>query len=441
MKKFLFAFVALGLVAVSCNKTVDPQPVTLTIQLMNGAEIFAVEGVPVLLSDDPQTFTLDAVTDANGVATFKVAPGSYSASVSYTTSKNGERLVYSGSLPTMLVSEMSELTKSFVMKLNEVATQQIVIKEFYNGGCPKQPSGAYYNDAYIILYNNSELEADATDIVFGTLSGNSNGTNKYYDASGALIYEHADWIPAYSAIWSFGRTVTIPAYSQIVVALFGAIDHTATYPASVDLSDASYFWMQKNEQFKDGKYNVSENIPASNYLSCVPFNKGTAWVLSNNSPAIFIGKMPKAQVDALVADTANYDTTIGEGDVNWRVKFPKANVVGCLEVFRSTAISESKVRFSADINTGHVVFTNQKGYTVYRNVDKEATEALAENKGKLVYDYAMGTTDVEGTTDPSGIDAEASIAKGAHIIYKQTGNSGNDFHQRMVASLKPLLLE
>lgn len=436
MKKFLFALIALGLVAVSCKKTVDPQPVTITIQLMNGSEKFAVEGVPVLLSDDPQTYTLSVATDANGVATFVVAPGSYSASVSYTTSKEGQRLVYSGSLPTMLVSEMSELTKSFNMTLNEVATQQIVIKEFYNGGCPKEPSGSYQHDAYIILYNNSEFEADATDIVFGTLSGNSNGTNKYYDDSGVLIFEKAEWIPAYCALWSFGRAVTIPAYSQIVVAIFGAIDHTATYPASVDLSDASYFWMQKNEQFTNGKYVVSDNIPAANYLSCVPFNKGNAWVLSNNSPAIFIGKMPKAQAEALATDTANYDTTIGVGDVNQRVKFPKANVIGCLEAFRSSAISASKVRFSADVNTGYVVFTNEKGYTLYRNVDKEATEALAENKGKLVYDYAGGTTDDEGTTDPSGIDAEASIANGAHIIYKQTGNSGNDFHQRRVASIK-----
>ena len=428
--------IALGLVAVSCKKNIDPQPVTITIQLMNGAEKFAVEGVNVLLSDDPQTFTMGVATDANGVATFTVAPGSYSASVSYTTSKEGQRLVYSGSLPTMLVSEMSELTKSFNMTLNEVATQQIVIKEFYNGGCPKEPSGSYSNDAYFILYNNSEFEADATDIVFGTLSGNSNSTNKYYDENGVLIFEKADWIPAYSAIWSFGRTVTIPAYSQIVVALFGAIDHTATIPASVDLSDASYFWMQKNEQFTNSKYNVSDNIPAANYLSCVPFNKGNAWVVSNSSPAVFIGKMPKAQAEALVSNTANYDTTLGEGDVNWRVKFPKANVIGCLEVYNASAISDSKVRFSADVNTGYVALSNKLGYSIYRNVDKEATEALAENKGKLVYDYAGGTTDDEGTTDPSGIDAEASIANGAHIIYKQTGNSGNDFHQRRVASIK-----
>ena len=79
---------------------------------------------------------------------------------------------------------------------------------------------------------------------------------------------------------------------------------------------------------------------------------------------------------------------------------------------------------------------NLKGYSVYRNVDKEATEALEENAGKLVYNYAGGTEDVEGSTDPSGIDAEASIAAGAHIIYSDTNSMSNDYHARKVASLK-----
>ena len=43
---------------------------------------------------------------------------------------------------------------------------------------------------------------------------------------------------------------------------------------------------------------------------------------------------------------------------------------------------------------------------------------------------------MEGSTDPSGIDAEASIANGAHIIYSDTNDSFIDFHQKKVASLK-----
>ena len=65
-----------------------------------------------------------------------------------------------------------------------------------------------------------------------------------------------------------------------------------------------------------------------------------------------------------------------------------------------------------------------------------STVPIEGNKEKLIYNYSMGTVDVEGSTDPSGIDAEASIKNGAVIIYKDTNNSTNDFHQRRQASIK-----
>ena len=77
--------------------------------------------------------------------------------------------------------------------------------------------------------------------------------------------------------------------------------------------------------------------------------------------------------------------------------------------------------------------TNKKGHAIYRNVDQQATEALSENEGKLVYGYALG---VDDSSDPSGIDAEASIQQGAHIIYQNSNNATNDFHERQLCSLK-----
>ncbi|MBQ5404742.1 MAG: hypothetical protein IIU11_10320, partial [Bacteroidales bacterium] len=101
-------------------------------------------------------------------------------------------------------------------------------------------------------------------------------------------------------------------------------------------------------------------------------------------------------------------------------------------------------RFPDDIDKGFVNnLRSDKSFSIYRNVNKEATEALKENEGKIVYNYTFGTeneTNGEGTasgsTDPSGIDAQASIKNGAHIIYLDTDNSSNDFHQRSQATLK-----
>ena len=66
-------------------------------------------------------------------------------------------------------------------------------------------------------------------------------------------------------------------------------------------------------------------------------------------------------------------------------------------------------------------------------MDLTAVRALEEHEGKLVHHYQKG---VDSSTDPSGIDAEASRKNGAHIIYQDTNNSTNDFHERQQCSLK-----
>lgn len=443
MKKTLFILSAMAAVifAASCDKKENQEvkPVEIKVQLTSGGSNFAVAGIKVSLSDAAASFTMEENTDASGAVNFTVKPGSYSAKASYTTSENGVRLAYSGQAA---ISVDAGSSAPFELSLQKVESQQIVIKEVYSTQCAKTTSGSYGDDAYIILYNNSDVEADATNVVIGMLFPyNAHANNKFYNESNALIYENDTWIPAASGLWSFTSEVKIPAYSQIVIALFGAINHTATagLENSVDLSDASYYWMSKNEKFTAKKYAVADDIPQTHYLSCVPFNMGTAWLFSNTAPALFIGNMSKAEAEALATDTEGYDYTQGTGASNQAVKFPQVKVIGAVDVWASDKLETSKLRFPAKINAGYVAITGKLGHTIYRNVDKEATEALPENEGKLVYDYAGGTYDPEtktGTTDPSGIDAEASIAAGAHIIYKQTNSSADDFHERKVASIK-----
>lgn len=111
---------------------------------------------------------------------------------------------------------------------------------------------------------------------------------------------------------------------------------------------------------------------------------------------------------------------------------PNEWVIDGIEVFVKDN-AKNKKRLTAAVDAGAVEMTGGMGYSLYRNVDKAATEAIAANAGKIVYGYAGGA---DGATDPSGIDAEASIANGALIIYQDTNNSTNDFHQRAKASIK-----
>ncbi len=435
----IFVLLSLGLLAAGCEKkTPDPEPVNVVIMLSQDNAPLGISGIKVSVSDAASTYVLEESTDASGMVVFKLLPGSYSVSSTHVTSENGMRLSYTGTT-NITVSPESQ-NKPFYLPMQKVESRQVIIKELYFGGCnnPETNKG-YTNDAYVILYNNSDVEADASDVVFGFLAPyNGHGNNKYRGEDGNLIYENESWIPSYGAIWWFCAQVKIPAWSQIVVAIFSAIDHTATVSTSVNLADPSYYWMSNSgvAQYTNKKYAASDVIATNHYLSCYPFTQGNAWAMSNSSPAFFIGQIPFAEVEALCKDTENYDHTLGTSAAMNVVKFPKDKVIGAIEVFSQPNLAKSAPRFPASVNGGYVAITNNQGYSVYRNVDKASTEALPENAGKLVYDYALGTTDVEGSTDPSGIDAEASIANGAHIIYSQTNNSTNDFHQRKVASLK-----
>lgn len=436
----LFASLVVSASILAGCKPATPQVVAvdISIQLYSDGAPLALEGVPVTLANSEATVSFDDRTDASGTVSFSVTPGSYTASTTYKTVEDGKRLTLNGSNSSVLVTAAP--SSPFRLDLKKVESQQLIIKELYTGGCPLDDGSNYTrNDHYVIIYNNSEFEADASDLVIGALNpynAHSNG-NKYY-VSGGLIYENEDWLPAGGAMWYFPGEVKIPAYSQIVIAVYAAIDHTATVTASVNLSDPSYYWLANTSipAFTHKKHAVSESIPVTHYLYGYQINQQTAWTLSDSSPAFFIAKMSHSELEALCTDTSAFDFTGGTTATGWAAKLPRQSVIGAIEVFAAANLAASHPRFTSDVNTGYITMTLGKGYTIYRNVDKEATEALPENQGKLVYGYSLGTSDIGGSTDPSGIDAEASIAAGAHIIFSQTNDSGKDFHQRFKSSLK-----
>lgn len=443
MKKiFSIALIAgLAILAVSCKEKEKPQPpVPISVQLQFEEAAFTVEGITVTLTDAAGT-AFEAATDASGAAGFTVPIGSYSASAVYKITEDGERIAYNGTNADILVTP--ETVEPFVVSLLKVVSQQLIIKEVYNAGCVSaDEAGAYMSDVYFEIYNNSPEEADASNLVIGVcypIEGHSG--NAYYGADGKLSFENEGWIPAGSGLWWFSEaSVKIPPYTEAVIVPFSAIDHTEINPNSVNLSKPEYYWMDNSNipNFSRAKkYTAADTIRKDHYMTGVSWAMGpSGWTLSSASPALFIGRMTREDATALGTNTEAIDATLGPAMMLGCVKFPVANVIDAVDIWSASNIENSLLRYPASINTGYVALTPQLGYSVYRNVDKEATEALEENAGKLVYNYALGTEDVEGTTDPSGIDAEASMKNGAHIIFSDTNDSSKDFHQRKQASLK-----
>ena len=178
----------------------------------------------------------------------------------------------------------------------------------------------------------------------------------------------------------------------------------------------------------------SEWIPTNHYLKAIEVGVANAWPFSVSSPALVVFQT-KDVTPAEYAQNVNnywYDGG-GSNSVKRCVKVPNEWIVDAIEVYSKDYQSSCVKRLTADVDAGYVFMTNYKGHSIYRNVDQEATEGLVENKDLLVYNYVLG---VDDSTDPSGIDAEASRQRGAHIIYQDTNNATNDFHERQLCSLR-----
>lgn len=370
-------------------------------------------------------------TDTQGTVHFQVPSGIYEASSSSSHKQSGNNImILNGNSGQIIIKDQTIETATIILRASK--TSQLVIKELYNGGIMKDDGKSFFFDEGFILYNNSSSTVSLDDLCVGIASPyNSQANNRWYDSEGKLIYESEGYIPAIDGIWYFPQTLSIKPYTQIVVCAYGAIDNTRTYPQSVNYAHADYYCMYDPESgYINPNYypTPSDVIPTSHYLKAVKIGISNAWALSNTSPALFLFKTQGATPREFATNVSNMVYTPGakQDDINKSVKVPIDWILDGIEVFSAAHTTSNLKRLTPTIDAGYVLLTNQHGHTLYRNVDKAATETLPENEGKLVYGYI---------SDPSGIDAEASFKNGAHIIYMDTNNSSNDFHERLSCSL------
>ena len=339
-----------------------------------------------------------------------------------------------------MTSDVKDIT--FVKENDDTPTlpdknaDQIIIKEVYVGGCPKDEGTEFFQqDKCIILYNNCPQQAVVNNlcIAFAT-PYNSNSKNDNYTEGGHLVYEADDFTPAQNGIWYYPRSLVFEPYGQVVINVCGAIDNTKTYSQSVNYANADYYCMYDPESgYNQTSYypTPADVIPTSHYWRAAKYGQARAWPLSSNSPALFIYQ-PKGTTPvehATDPDQLWYPVGVGQTPVHACIRVPNDWIIDAVEVFNAAQKEDNMKRLTADLDAGYVYLTNKLGHTLYRNVEREETEALPENKGKLVYNYSLGD-------DPSGIDAEASIAAGAHIVYQDYNDSSSDFHERQKCSLR-----
>ncbi len=396
-----------------------------------------LSGFSVTLRNVQTGSVFESTTNADASVSFAVTPGIYEATATGKRASDGIAYSYNGTSGQLTVLKGSITTATIAMRC--ARQSQVVIKEVYNGGCLKDDGVTKFQyDKCIILYNNSSQTASLSNLCIGEASpANAQQQNKNIDASGRLTYESEGFIPVWNGIWYFPSVLEIEPYSQIVINVHGAIDNTLTVSQSVNYANADYYCMYDPESgYNNTNYypTPSAVIPTSHYLRAIEIGQGNGWALSVTSPALIVFQTHDITPTAYAANADNIWYDGGQtGNKVWACfKVPTQWIVDGIEVFSSGYKDSSTKRLTADVDAGYVWLTNYQGHSLYRNVDAEATRALPENEGLLVEGYTGG---VDDSTDPSGIDAEASMRRGAHIIFQDTNLSTNDFHERRRCSL------
>ena len=305
MKKFFyFLMAAAAMTLYACNNDDEKSKInTVTINVLIDNEKVS-DAVDVTLTSKSSSTSYVATT-TGGVATFSVAAGVYEA----TATLYKESAIYNGANSSVTVTDGG--ANAFNLDMVKSTTSQVIIKELYFGGCMDNAGEKHFsNDAYVTLYNNSPVEADASNYAFGIVYPANSNTNSNYRKDGELTY--TDYLPCWNAVWWFqsGTQVNIPAYSQIVIAIKGAIDNTATYSNSVDLSNADYAMYDPEVFTLAAAYPApSSKIPSSHYLKTYLYGMGTAWPLSNISPAFVVFSPEGMTAEAFVKTASNIETT------------------------------------------------------------------------------------------------------------------------------------
>lgn len=387
--KAVFSFGAL-LPLLSCSPQTDysGELHSLTIRAVypEGFEKWCRQGVDVEIEDILTGTGYTATTDAKGEAQISLVNGNYRIRISdfAVDEATGNEFIFNGSGErTTLVGE----DKTVQLKLSKSVPGSIIVKEIYCGGCQKYPEeGTYQIDSYVVLHNNSTVPRSLDGLCFAVADPyNSISANVWISAdkeTGGVVYP--DFVPIIQAIWQFpgdGSSHILQPGEDAVLAIFGAIDHTAKYPNSVNLNDPSYFVCHNTVSFWNTAYHPApgDKIQQDHIMELlIKLGKANAYTFSINSPAVVLFKAPDGEDIQDFLKNTDKNITIKPGTTDEKiVKLPLDWVVDAVEVFTNN-INGSTKRLNPLLDAGYVRLSESfQGRALYRRENS----AMSEKRG------------------------------------------------------------
>lgn len=372
------------------------EEITVQVKMPEGYP-YSVAGLKVTLNDNSAGLTYSGTTNGQGVTQIKVAPGFYTASTETSYRDSGGILYLFNGQYSGIEALKGSAQKDVEIMLVASKSSQIVIKEFYYGGCFNiSTNKSYSNDQYITLYNNSNQPAYLDSLCIAVVSPFNAPTNgRLSDWVKPGTSELRDSIPATSMVWMFpgtGRDNILDPGKEVILAK-NAINHSTSIPESVNLGKPGY-WAIYDPIMTFGQSTPEAGVKLLQGI----WKTGSAnsFVISITSPGLFIFTLGEKSIEQFILDNFTYAPT--SQNLNMAcLLVDKDLILDGVECFRNQTDTK---RFMSEIDNGFAMTPGSgQGYSIVRKIDEEET---AKAEGRIVYmDTNNSSNDFEVLDHPT----------------------------------------
>ncbi len=379
MKVRIFITALAALLLTACSQALEkpwPQELRkLSVTAVYEDASVSLLGASVKIEETSSGAIYSTAADAVGKAEIQLPCGIYRISIS----ERSGRDVYNGTAEQIILDE----DRSVTVRLSHSKAGSLVIRELYVGGCSKAPQeGTYQSDQYVILHNNDSQTCYLDSLCFGTLSPyNSTSVNNWIThdpVSGEIVFP--DFAPVVTVVWKFpgnGSSWPLAPGEDALIALRGAIDHSAAYPLSVNLNREDCFVCYNPTYFPNPLYHPApgDKIRQDHILEVlIKTGQANANTVSLSSPTFVIFKTQGVAAEDYVLREGVVQVTPGNS-ADRVVVVPYEWIIDAVEVFDGRSSGNNK-RLAASADAGFVTQSDiHKGHSLIRKVDEEASSA------------------------------------------------------------------
>ncbi len=355
------------------------------VQMPQGFTAADVANKTVTITSSSQT--LQATTDANGIATFEnIVPDVYDVSVAWKMTPDeysqitGEmvqnhKYTVAGSKSAELLSE--DIITPLTIDMNISVDQSILISKIYSAGSKDSKNKNYLAGRYIELYNNSDETVDIAGLYLGLIETNSSPAYTLGLVPDTIFMKQIFRIPTDKSY--------MVAPGQSIIITNSAIDHTQTAKNAFEHNLLNADFEAKDKQ---GKTTNNPDVPALE-LVYTAYAAISYMNLAQGGPGGIV--IFETEEDVTNWPLAyNYGKTSGN---KW-MKLPAKYILDGVDVLKNTAqtgVDANLKRLYDYIDAGYAYINSASGYNgevMYRKV-----QSTTEDGRKILSDTNNSLTD------------------------------------------------